>query len=287
MIDAKNDRPMRRTRSSKRLQSGLTTLEFVACTVAVVGGAWIGALYLGVDVRQLFHTALAEAKLLDKLPADWRPEEPENKAMNREQMVATLREELGALRSELDALRSGEQTSRASNTSGIKTESATMPFELTSKDKTLTYWSRLNDIAMGEAELQRDAESAADPSNAAKVFAVKGRISRFAAKSVEALPTEGVGENVVQFGRQLERWYARGGDLYERAVRIWETPAASREQLNQDWGRAETHHRNEAQLLSDKASAVRAAASQLFGQEFPEFAKPAASAGQPEPNAGR
>jgi hypothetical protein len=64
--------------------------------------------------------------------------------------------------------------------------------------------------------------------------------------------------------------------LYERATRIWETPTGqlARAQLNEEWKRAETQHRNEARLLHDRASAVRASISRQFGEEFPEFAKP-------------
>jgi hypothetical protein len=36
-------------------------------------------------------------------------------------------------------------------------------------------------------------------SNAAKVFAIKGRISRFSANAVDAVPIEAVDESVVQF----------------------------------------------------------------------------------------
>jgi hypothetical protein len=64
--------------------------------------------------------------------------------------------------------------------------------------------------------------------------------------------------------------------LYERAVRIWETPTIgqNREQLNQDWRRTELQHRNEALLLKEKAVVVRSAVSRRFGEQFPEFAKP-------------
>jgi hypothetical protein len=108
------------------------------------------------------------------------------------------------------------------------------------------------------------------------VFAIKARISRFAAKSVEAVPKDGVDESVIQFGKQLVLWYEHGGELYERAVQIWESPTANqgREQLNKDWRRAELHLRNEALLLKDKAGAVRSAISRHFGEDFPEFAKP-------------
>jgi hypothetical protein len=194
--------------------------------------------------------------------------------MTREQLVATLREELGALRTELASLRSGDKP--ASDDS--PESSADLDSDVTqqsSKEKTLAYWNRISEIALSEAALQRDAESTSSDTNAARVFAIKGRISRFAARSVEAIPTDGVEESVIRFGRQLGLWYDRGGELYERAVRIWETPTISqnRQQLNQEWRRAESHHNNEAKLVNEKATAVRDAVSGHFGEEFPPFAQ--------------
>jgi hypothetical protein len=259
-------------------RAGLTALEFLGCVIAVVGGIWLGALYLGVDVRHVAHTALAEAELLDKVPPEWRPPGPDDKAMTREQLVATLREELGALRDELGSLRTGGDASPIETSSSVESDSPRKKSLRASKTPTRAYWLRINEIALAEAALQQDAESAANDANAARVFAIKGRISRFAAKSVEAIPSEGVDELVIQFGRQLGLWYDRGGELYERAVRIWETPTIgqNREHLNQDWRRTELQHRNEALLLKEKAVVVRNAVSRQFGEEFPEFAKPIA-----------
>jgi hypothetical protein len=258
----------------REARSGLTVLEFLGCVIAVVGGVWLGALYLGVDVRHVAHTALAQTELLDKVPAEWRPTGPEGKAMTREQLVETLREELGILRQDLAVLQGGVSPVTPS-ASPASESSPTTPLTIT-KDKTLAHWLRINEIALGEAALQADAESAANTVNVARVFAIKGRISRFAGKSVEALPSEGVDREVVQFGRKIGDWFERGGDLYERAVRIWESPTASqgREQLNQEWRRAEVQHRNEARLLHDKGVAVRSAVSRQYRVEFPEFAKP-------------
>jgi hypothetical protein len=262
-----------------RDRAGLTALEFVGCVMAVVGGAWLGALYLGVDVRNLAYTALAEAELLESVPPKLRPAAPGDNPMTREQLVATLREELGTLRSELTALRSGETTNRPvfvpAAPEGNASESAGAP--QASKEKTLAYWLRVSEIALAEAALQKDAESASNSANASRVFAIKGRISRFAAKSVEALPSDGVDDSVVRFGRQLALWYDHGGELYERAVRIWETPTISenREQLNEEWRRAQAHLNNEARLVNEKAEAVRSTVSRNFGEAFPNFAAPA------------
>jgi hypothetical protein len=79
-------------------------------------------------------------------------------------------------------------------------------------------------------------------------------------------------------------WYNRGGELYERAVRIWETPTISqnRDQLNQDYRRAEAQLYDEAALVNEKAAAVRNAVSRQFGVEFPAFATPSDSASGPK-----
>jgi len=140
---------------------------------------------------------------------------------------------------------------------------------------------------MGESQLQRDAELAFNADNAAKVFAIKGRISRFSAKAVEAVPTQEVDESVIRFGRQLGLWYDRAGELYEKAVRIWETPIGqqARAQLNDEWKRADDQHRSEGKLLSDKAAAVRGSMSRIYGTDFPAFDQPSKPVASIESNA--
>ena len=270
-----HDRPHVGRRNQRR---GLTTLEFVACVIAVVGGMWLGAIYLGVDVRHLAHRVLDEAQLLDKVPPEWQPPAPKEKSMTREQVMVMLRKELGALRSEIVALRTAA--------AAVGDPKLLSEAEALAKEKTRTYWQRLSDIALNEAALQRDAETAIDEASAAKVFAIKGRICRFAADSVEALPTAGAHPTVVQFGEQLGAWYESTAELYERAVHIWESPATNqaRSQLNRDWRAAELQHRHEARLLYERAAAVRTSLSRQFGEEYPEFATPAAPgspAGEP------
>jgi hypothetical protein len=251
----------------------LTVLEFVGCLIAVVGGLWLGALYLGVDVRSAAYTALSNSELLDKMPEGWRPAPPADKAMTREQLLTTLREELGTLRTQITALRTGTSAPMAGHAPATAIDPAS---QLPTKERTLAYWVRLNEIALNETALQSDAESAFNADNAAKVFAIKGRSCRFAAKAVEAVPTSEVDEAAVRFGRALQLWYDRGGELYEKATRIWETPIGpqARTELNREWKQAEEHHRNEARLLHQKASAVRGSVSRIYGEEFPEFAKP-------------
>ena len=126
-----------------------------------MGGAWIGALYLGVNVEHLAHSALSQAQLLEKVPAEWRPKGPN--VVTREQLVSTLRKELGSLRSEILALRSGTDSADGSEPASDAAAAA--------RENTRAYWLRLNEIALGEDDLQRDAETTLNETNAAKVFA--------------------------------------------------------------------------------------------------------------------
>ncbi len=250
----------------------LTQLEFLCCLVAVFGGIWLGAVYFGVDMRHVAHTALTETELLDKVPPEWRPLGPQD-GVTREQLVATLREELGSLKTEIATLHSGEAAPAAPEpgTDGaLKLSGTSQP----TQEQTLAYWSRLNEIALGEAALQADAESASGDTNAAKAFAIKSRIGRFAAKAVEAIPDSQVDPAVLQFGRNLKQWYENGADLYDKAVQIWEssTNDLGREQLNQDWRRSELQRKNKAQLLREKAVSVRLAINRKYGLEVPAFA---------------
>lgn len=260
---------------------GLTRLEFLGCAIAVVGGAYLGAMYLGVDLHKVAFTALSQSKLIDKVPAELRPANPDEQVMTREEVVAALHEELGSLRNEITALRAGTPSGQGESAKRKDASPNDLP---PTKEKTLAYWQRLNEIAIGEAALQRDTESAFNTNNAAKVFAIKGRISRFSAKAVEAVPTQEVDEAMIKFGRQLQLWYDRAGELYEKAVRIWETPIAqqARNQLNLEWKRADEQHRNEGRLISEKARAVRGSMSRIYGIEFPEFDKATATSASTE-----
>src|SRR6476620_4784066 len=129
-------------RQSELARGGLTILEFLACTIAVIGGAWLGALVLGIDVRHVAFTALSESKLLDKLPADIRPANPNEKIMTREQLLTTLHEELGSLRNQIATLKAGNAAG-ASAEGDLKGEKNASPELLPTKEKTLAYWERL------------------------------------------------------------------------------------------------------------------------------------------------
>ncbi len=264
-------------RGQLHCRTGLTLLEFIGCAIAIVGGLWLGALYVGLDLRHLAHATLSEAHLLEAVPSDWQPAGP-NDGKSQEELAATLNEELRTLRNDLATLRQDSPaTTNASSPADSQETRSSGHGESPegASEETRAYWLRINEIAWSEATLQQEANVAFSQEKAAKVFALKARSCHFAAEAVQAVPTAAVAEPAAAFGRQLAAWYERGGALYDRAVQIWETPSQGRAPLNADWSRAELQHRNESRLLNEKASAVRGTLSRQFATEFPAFAAPA------------
>jgi hypothetical protein len=271
------DGPWRRVPSA-----GISILEFIGCLCALVGGAWLGAMYLGVDVRHLAYVALKDSQLLDRVPEKWRPAAPDAKAgaeaPTPEQLAQRVEHELSALRQEVAALRTSRDGKSTVASGGDVTGAASgSNQENGGADKALSlaYWNRLNQIVGDETALQTDSESAASEGNAAQVTAIKARVCRFAASAIRAIPSGGVDSTAGEFGKQLANWYDHGGDLYEDAVRIWESPARGHDghPLSEAWDQSKAQHRNEGRLLSERAVVVREALTRRFGGEFAALAK--------------
>lgn len=275
----KNALGLRRSQSGRysHQRAGLSLLEFIGCFMALVGGVWLGAIYLGIDVRHLAYVALSESTLLEKVPEQWRPADPQSAdAPSPAELARSVKEELAALRHEINALRSTHNQSARATTERSAAEdspsAASAPSPQT-KAASLAFWNRVQDVVNGQTALQMDAESAATNANATKVAALKGRISRFAASAIRSVPSDGVDRSAVELGHELAIWYERGGALYDGAVRIWESPARSRNNpaITQDWEHARSQHNNEGKLLNEKIAAVRASLARRFGEGFAEF----------------
>jgi hypothetical protein len=274
---------LRATGRRQRLgRPALSLLEFIGCLCALVGGAWIGALYLGVDARHVAYVALKDSQLLDRVPEKWRPASPDVKqgaeAPTPEQLTRHVEEELVALRQEVAALRTSRDTSLDAPNVARPTGGATTfrtDSQPTSKDRSIAYWTRLNDIVRDETALQVDSESAATQGNATQVAALKARVCRFASSAIQAIPTEAADPVATEFGKQLTKWYDHGGDLYEEAVRIWESPARGQNghPLTDAWNESKAQHYNEGRLLNERGSVVRDSLVRRFGDEFPTFSK--------------
>jgi hypothetical protein len=254
-----------------RRHRGLSLLEFLGCLIAVVGGLWLGALYLGVDIRGLTYKALDDAELLQAVPEGYRPQPPAGHpaSFSEEELAGRLQHELVALRAEITALR---ETTSAESRRRDQASVSSDPNKPTA-EQTLAYWNHLREIAMDEAALQAGAQSARNDANTDQVFALRARVSRFAAKTLEATPERGVDDEALALGKELAEWFHRSGGLYDQAAQLWSNRSAqqSSAHFTHRWATSERQLTNEAELLANKATAVGAALSRRYGRSFPAF----------------
>ena len=183
-----------------------------------------GSRVLGVDVASRRHNAMAETDVLDKVPPGAAPSGCGQRFTREQRWCPALREELGTLRTEIATCARMEHRQPASSESAHEARAATVDVSL---HNTMAYWNRVNEMFSVSPACSRDADSRSPSTSTARVFALKGRVSRFAAKAVEAIPGADVDGSVLQFGQQLQQWYEHGGTLYERAAQIWQLPVAS------------------------------------------------------------
>jgi hypothetical protein len=257
---------------SKR--AGLSVLEFVGCLMALVGGIWLGAIYLGIDVQKTAYVALSESQLMDKVPEKWRPVDPAAKdAPSSAELTKQVQNELVALREEITSLRDSQQ-SQPTTLAEKTTSAATTDADQQARQASLAYWSRINEIVHRQATLQYEAESAATTDIAAKVATLKARISRFSADAIRALPAANVDPAALKLGNELATWYDNGADLYDQAVQVWESPARTQagQPVTQEWDRMQVQHQNEQRLLESRVAAVRDSLIRRFGDGFAPLA---------------
>lgn len=256
----------------RQSRTGLSVLEFVGCLMALIGGVWLGAIYLGIDVRRVAYLALSESDLMEKVPENLRPDVPESeRGPSQAELAKSVQQELVALRHEITTLRDTQESQAETKVPTLEaTTAAIAGKDDLAKQATVEYWQKLFEVVHRQATLQVGAESAATEGNATKVAALKARISRLSASAIRALATASVDPAATEVGADIADWYDTAASVYDEAVGAWESPARgdAKQQLMAAWERNQTQLENEGRLLVDRAAGVRDSLVRRFGEGF-------------------
>lgn len=247
-------------------RTGMSILQFVSCLVALAGGVWLGATYVGLDLKKTAEQAITESEILDKVPEDWRPVQAvKEKLPTQEELTAQAQQELASLQGEIAALEVGSPSDSAPN-AATDADALDEP----KRAATLAYWAQLQSVVGNQAGLQLDAEQAATDVSATKLAAIKARIGRYAADAIRALPKKDVDESAVEAAKELANWYEQGADVLDQAVQVWESsaPGPNGSQLTKNWEQVQTQQVNEGRLLVSRLAAVRDSLTRRFGEGF-------------------
>lgn len=258
---------MSRTRSAAR---GLSKFELLAALIAVAGGMWIGANYVGLDLNQTAYDALDDTELLGKIPEDWRPPNPEcpdgdcpSEEEIRQGQLDDLREQLDGLREEVNLITGGVEP--------LPQGESTLTAELrTKRDRTLPYWNTLREIVTEVTTLQQRVASFQDPEKYARALSVRRRAMDYGLDAVKLLDDEGVDPQAVEAAGRVSEWFQHGAETIGSAVEI-----RSRQQIGgrsvtgvELWRSLEADLAKRTELVRRK---TRETAGYLSSRYFTEF----------------
>ena len=232
----------------RRVRRGLSFLEFIGCLSALAGGAVLGSIYLGVDVRE---TTIA---LLQRTQVVAPPVEPAPTAAAPTAPAPTA----------AGATPLAMATAPVANPTDASAQpvAALAAITLTADErKTLTraYWEALNECVKVEAEHRQTRQPAVGGAELHEYLSRRSEGHRTAADTIDQLNLRGVDAHVAAYAESIQAWHEEGASLFAEAQDLLtDAPTA---QLSgpfaQGWQSAATQHQMEERLLEEKHRAVQ------------------------------
>ncbi|MEQ8210443.1 MAG: hypothetical protein RH917_11480 [Lacipirellulaceae bacterium] len=239
---------------------GLSFFEFTGCFVAVIVGAVLGAMYLGVDVKGIALSVLEKTELIEPTGEEsvagvesTEIEQPvvagdasTTLAENQDESIVPANEP------------AAEQTWQETITSAVNEH---LPPEVPVEEQrklTRAYWEKLL-TALDESK--RAAAKASQFSGQPQLYdllANRKQVHVDTLKRMDDLDTHGVNVRVVSYSAAIKQWHQDGERLYTRAMDLL-TDTAKAElsgPFAQSWQSAATQHRMEERLLKDRRAAL-------------------------------
>ncbi|QDV73130.1 hypothetical protein [Botrimarina mediterranea] len=259
--------------ADRNRRTGLSRFEIITCLIAVVGGVWIGAQYYNVDLNGAAYQALDESQLLEKLPPDWRPPNPdcpngdcpdpaEVRAVEQARLTAKLKE----LQFEVARLSSGEPGAAESEKSSSLTES-----DVAMRDRTQAYWQGLTRIVFEVSALQNVVASYAGTEQQSRALAVRRRSLEYGHEATNLLDIDGVDPEAVATGVRVSEWFAQSAEQLKTAQELkTRQPVGNRSVSAADvWAQTEAELQKRTELVRRKSHETSAYLTSKYFAEFP------------------
>jgi hypothetical protein len=280
---------------------GVSILEFVGCMSAMIGGVFLGSMYLGVDVKEMAYSVLEQAHVVDPRPAAAKdavaaptvtvpgaagPSSPAATQPTSEihavETPAAAPPAAGRPASPIEPAPAATPPTDEPIPPAPPTGFFTRPELLTDAQHhalTLEYWDALGVCMQNEV---KNRVPAIDSEGNWQLFDyLTGRKEGHlkAAEAITKLDARGVDDHVMAYAIKARDWHADGAGLFGRALDLLtDAPTA---QLSgpfaQSWQSAATQHRMEERLLAEKYQAVQSYLSNAY--------PPATPAPSPQPPA--
>jgi hypothetical protein len=235
-------------RNPRSSRLGLSFLEFIGCLSALAGGAVLGSIYLGVDVRETTIALLQRTQVVAPpaapTPTAAAPTAPEPAAAGATPLPMA--------------------TAPVANPTDASAQplAALAAITLTPDERkvlTRAYWDALIECVKVEAEHRQTREPAVGGAELHEYLSRRSEGHRTAAESIDQLSLRGVDAHIAAYAESIQAWHEEGASLFSEAQDLLtDAPTA---QLSgpfaQGWQSAATQHQMEERLLEEKHRAVQ------------------------------
>lgn len=238
---------------------GLSFFEFTGCLFAVIVGAVLGAMYLGIDVKGVALSVLEKTELIEPTSASAA------EAADVQDTLATTNENSTTSQSQSPETQPedsqqpvAEQTWQETITSAVNEH---LPPEIPLEEQqelTKVHWNQLLSLIDESQQAAAQASQFSGPPQLFDVLASRKQVHVDALEQMEELDPHGVHARVVSYSAAIKQWHEDGEKLYRRAMDLL-TDTAKAElsgPFAQSWQSAATQHRMEERLLKDRRSAL-------------------------------
>ncbi|MEQ8848540.1 hypothetical protein [Botrimarina sp.] len=257
---------------SRAKRQALSKIELLGCLIAIGGGVWIGAQYLGLNLHNAAYVALEEADVLQRIPENWRPPNPDCPDGDCPDPEEVRRDEHRRLRAELEQLRlevaklTSNEIAVAADASGSLT-----PADEALRDRTLAYWNSLTQIVFEVIALQERVNPFTGTDYQSRALSVRRRSLEYGENAVALLDTEGVDPEAVSTGVRIGQWFGHAADTLQTALELrTRQPVGDRSMPAADvWAQTEAELGKRTELVRRRSIETAAYLTSRFFVEFP------------------
>lgn len=254
---------------------GLSRFEILSCLLAVAGGVWIGAQYYDVDLNGAAYQALDESRLLEKIPPDWRPPNPDcpngdcpDPAEVRAAGEARLAAQFTELQFEIARLSSGVEGSELAD---ARPTTSLSESELAMRERTQAYWQGLTRIVFEVSSIQNVVAPYAGTDLQSRALAVRRRSLEYGHEATHLLNVDGVDPEAVATGVRVSEWFAQSAQKLTTALELkTRQPVGDRSISAADlWAQTESELQKRTELVQRKSQETSAYLTSKYFADFP------------------
>lgn len=244
------------------IRRGLSFLEFLGCLVAMIGGVFLGSVYLGIDMKTMAVGVLAKADVVS--PEFFKADKGATNnptSLNTMQDLtrsSTTGEAVGVVEEEHVA--DVKEPAQIEEPSGDNLDSLIAP-EVSDAERlaaTRAYWDALTECVLHEARNRSKGFQTDEEWQLYDYLTSRKEGHSLALETLKQLNEFGVDERLLSHGRQVATWNSSAVRLFERAIfLLTDGPSAGISgPFAQNWQSSATQLRMEESLIHDKHRAV-------------------------------